>query len=122
MTADQIIAAWAAAYEAAHGFPPRPPMVFSRGWYSTGLSKYRRADVEQMTSNLRARSAEKAAAPVAPAMTPPSAKDYAASVVAAKYVGRRQRLALLPHELAALVSTAYDAGVLAQQRFAERKP
>lgn len=53
---------------------------------------------------------------------PPSAKDYAAGIVAAKYVGRRQRLALLPHELAALVRTAYDAGVLAQQRFAGRKP
>ncbi len=55
-------------------------------------------------------------------MTPPSAKDYAAAVVKAKFVGRRQRLSLLDWEVAALVKTAYDAGVLAQQRFAERKP
>jgi hypothetical protein len=52
-------------------------------------------------------------------MTPPSAKAYAAQIVAAKFVGRRQRLALLQHDVAALVATAYDAGVLAQQRFAE---
>lgn len=55
-------------------------------------------------------------------MTPPSAKEYAAQIVAAKFVGRRQRLSLLPHELGALIALAYDAGVLAQQRFAERKP
>ena len=53
---------------------------------------------------------------------PPSAKDYAAAVVKAKFTGRRQRLSLLDWEVAALVKTAYDAGVLAQQRFAERKP
>jgi hypothetical protein len=52
-------------------------------------------------------------------MTPPSAKAYAAQIVRALYVGRRQRRAMLAHELEALVSTAYDAGVLAQQRFTE---
>lgn len=50
---------------------------------------------------------------------PPSAKDYAAQIVAAKFTGRRQRLSLLPHELASLIALAYDAGVLAQQRFTE---
>jgi len=49
-------------------------------------------------------------------MTPPSAKAYAAQVVAAMFKGRRQRRAMLDWEVAALVSTAYDAGVLAQQR------
>lgn len=55
-------------------------------------------------------------------MTPPSAKAYAAQIVGGLYVGRRQRRALLSHELSSLLALAYDAGVLAQQRFAERKP
>jgi hypothetical protein len=50
---------------------------------------------------------------------PPSAKTYAAQVVAAMFTGRRQRRAMLDWEVAALVATAYDSGVLAQQRFAE---
>lgn len=55
-------------------------------------------------------------------MTPPSAKDYAAAVVMAIFgTALRRRRCMLPHEVASLVSTAYDAGVLAQQRFAERK-
>lgn len=54
-------------------------------------------------------------------MIAPSAKDYAASVVRALYVGRRQRRAMLGHELASLIATAYDAGVLAQQRFGGAK-
>ncbi len=62
-------------------------------------------------------------------MTPPSAKDYAAQMAAKLFVGRKghggapiNRRAFTQAEVAALVSTAYDAGVLAQQRFAERKP
>lgn len=55
-------------------------------------------------------------------MTPPSAKGYAAAVVAAKFLKGRLRRALTPEDMADLISTAYDAGVLAQQRFAERKP
>lgn len=55
-------------------------------------------------------------------MTPPSAAKYAADVVAALFgTALRRRRCMLPHEVAALVATAYDAGVLAQQRFAERK-
>ena len=59
---------------------------------------------------------------------PPSAKDYAAAVVEAKFTrlastlrGPLYRRALTRDELSALLQTAYDAGVLAQQRFAERK-
>lgn len=52
-------------------------------------------------------------------MTPPSAKEYAAAVVRAKFLNGRLRRALTPDEMAAIVSTAYDAGVLAQQRLTE---
>ena len=53
-------------------------------------------------------------------MTPPSAKAYAAQIVAAMFgTALRRRRCMLPHEVAALASTAYDAGVLAQQRFTE---
>jgi hypothetical protein len=52
-------------------------------------------------------------------VTPPSAKFYSAALVKVLFAGRRQRRSMLPHEVAALVSTAYDAGVLAQQRFAD---
>lgn len=53
-------------------------------------------------------------------MTPPSAGKYAGHVVAALFgTALRRRRCMLPHEVASLVSTAYDAGVLAQQRFTE---
>jgi len=55
-------------------------------------------------------------------MTPPSAKDYAAAVVSAQFGRRRSRRCYEPADLRSLIATAYDAGVLAQQRFAERKP
>lgn len=62
----------------------------------------------------------------ASAMTPPSAKDYAAGIVRALFEGRISpagnplgRRALTGPEFASLIALAYDAGVLAQQRFTE---
>lgn len=62
-------------------------------------------------------------------MTPPSAKDYATAVVRALFGGAippktvpPRRRALTAPEIASLVATAYDAGVLAQQRFDGGKP
>lgn len=56
-------------------------------------------------------------------MTPPSAKTYAAQMVKAMYAAPRKvrRRSLLAPEMESLIALAYDAGVLAQQRFAERK-
>lgn len=56
----------------------------------------------------------------APAMTPPSANDYAAAVVATQFGRRRARRCYEPADLRSLIALAYDAGVLAQQRFAEK--
>jgi len=53
-------------------------------------------------------------------MTPPSAKDYAAAVVVAMFSGGQDRRSLTRTQADSLIRTAYDAGVLAQQRFAEK--
>lgn len=54
-------------------------------------------------------------------MTPPSAKAHAAKIVEAMFGAPRKvrRRCLDASEVGALVAGAYDAGVLAQQRFTE---
>ena len=61
MGSEQVIAAWTAAYEAANGpMPASSTMRYAGGWYSTGYNKFRRKQVEALTSALLARVAARA--------------------------------------------------------------
>lgn len=62
MNSEDVIEQYKAAFELANGF--KPEVVFRNGWYSvgrsTGLMKYRRSQIVEMTSNLINRAKEEA--------------------------------------------------------------
>lgn len=51
----ELIAAWQAAYNAAHGVQVAPYMGYRNGWYRTSFNSFRRSAVEEITANLKKR-------------------------------------------------------------------